>query len=285
VLLAIAFVVIAGTVLALPMLLPAGDDGGVADASATRRPRRTAVPSEPAVVAPEATPSVAPAPTLSPTSRPSTPVVASPSATPASTPDRTRRPRPEPTPEPTPQPTRRPRPDPTPEPTPPPPEPTPEPTPPPIQTVRARIPDRWFAGDYNGEGSGRYHGRSASWVYGQGTQYHTMTARFRLEHEGQTVRRASLQVVGLDGEDPPKHSIRIVLNGATIYEGANPLPNDACCGPSGPGNWGSAVFRFAGDLVRRNNSLVVTNLEPGECTTCPNYVMVDYAVLEYRVQP
>ncbi len=112
-----------------------------------------------------------------------------------------------------------------------------------------------------------------------------MTARFRLAYDGKVGRRASLRVVGLDGDNPRKNRISVVLNSATIYEGPNPLPNDDCCGPSGPGNWGSAVFRFPGDLLRRNNSLVITNLEPGECTLCPNYVMIDYAVLEYRVRP
>jgi len=77
----------------------------------------------------------------------------------------------------------------------------------------------------------------------------------------------------------------IVLNGVTIYEGPNPLPNDECCGPSGPGTWGSAVFEFPGNLVHLDNSLVVTNLEPADCTTCPKYVMVDNAVLEYRARP
>jgi hypothetical protein len=122
-------------------------------------------------------------------------------------------------------------------------------------------------------------------VYGQGTPYDTMTARFRLDEVGQFGRRASLEIVGLDGDNPRKNQISIAINGVTIYAGPNPLPNDECCGPSGPGNWGSAVFDVPGEILRRNNSLVISNLEPGDCTQCPNYVMVDYADLEYRVRP
>jgi len=112
-----------------------------------------------------------------------------------------------------------------------------------------------------------------------------MTARFGLPVNGQIGGRASLQLVGLDGDNARKNLISVGLNGATIYEGPNPLPNDTCCGRSGPGNWGSAVFEFPGDLLERNNSLSVTNLEPSGCTKCPVFVMIDYAVVEYRVRP
>jgi hypothetical protein len=122
-------------------------------------------------------------------------------------------------------------------------------------------------------------------VYGQGTPYHTMTARFELTHEGQVRPRASLEIVGLDGDHPNKSLISIVLNGVTIYAGSNPLPNDFCCGPSGPGNWGSAVFDVPGEILRPNNRLVISNLDPNDCTQCPHYVMVDYAELNYRVRP
>ncbi len=39
------------------------------------------------------------------------------------------------------------------------------------------------------------------------------------------------------------------------------------------------------EILGRNNSLVVTSLEEDDCTLCPNFVMVDYAELEYRVRP
>jgi len=152
------------------------------------------------------------------------------------------------------------------------------------ETFSLRIPDGWFVGDYDGPGSGTYHGRTASWIYGQGTPYESMTAEFELEYDGTLGRRATLQLTGLDGDDPAKHMISIVLNGTTIYEGPDPLPNDDCCGPSGPGNWGSALFEFSGELLQHHNSLTITNLEPGDCTMCPNYVMIDYAIIEFRVR-
>ena len=49
--------------------------------------------------------------------------------------------------------------------------------------------------------------------------------------------------------------------------------------------WGPTVFDFPGETLGRNNSLVVTNLEEDDRTICPNFVMVEYAELEYRVRP
>jgi serine/threonine-protein kinase len=201
----------------------------------------------------------------------------SPSAAPTTaTPEPTAIPTPAPTAIPTPQPTAKPTPLPTAAPT-----AAPAPT---TSTLTARIPNRLFVGDYDGPTAGRYHGRSASWVYGQGTSYATMTAHFSLDFRGDTTGRATLRIVGLDGDDPAKQPISIAINGVTIYEGADPLPNDFCCGPSGPGNWGSATFRFAADILRRNNTLTITNLGPSDCTVCPKYVMVDYADLDFRVR-
>lgn len=271
-LLALALLAIAA--LALPILLTDRDGGAIGDAPATR-PTRTPQATLAAVVEPTLTPAALPSFTQLPT------VTLPPAA--VTTPEPTLEPTAQPTLEPTPERTRRPRPQPTAEPPPPPPPPaTPAPQ---AENVTARIPDRAFTGDYDGPGSGRYHGRSASWVYGQGTPYHTMTASFRLTHEGDVAPRASLEIVGLDGENARKNLIAIVLNGVTIYQGPNPLPNDECCGPSGPGNWGSAVFEVPGDLLRRQNTLSISNLEPTDCTFCPTYVMLDYAELAYRVRP
>lgn len=279
-LLAIALIVLA--FVALPMIRPEPEPGGVAAAPPTGStlfsPAASAPAFAPPTLAPLSSASVAPVAT-----EPPPPAVLEPTPEPATAP--TPEPSPEPSPRPTPRPTPEPAQRPTPEPTPPP-TPAPTLTPrPPAEDVSVRIPNRLFEGDYDGPGSGRYHGRTASWVYGQGTPYHTMTARFRLDHEGQVRPRASLEIVGLDGENPRKNRIAVVLNGVTIFEGPNPLPNDDCCGPSGPGNWGSVTFPVAGDILRRNNELSISNLEPGECTLCPNFVMVDYAELDYRVRP
>jgi hypothetical protein len=162
--------------------------------------------------------------------------------------------------------------------------PTPAPTPTPaLATIEVRIPDRLFLGDYWGTGSGTYHGRTATWIYGQGTPYSAMTAQFELEQTRAAIGQASLMIVGLEGSEPTKQSISIVLNGETIYEGQDPLPNDFSAGPSGPGNWGSATFKFAADILKRNNELTITNLTNSDCTLCSDFVLIDYGLINYRV--
>jgi hypothetical protein len=138
-------------------------------------------------------------------------------------------------------------------------------------------------GDYNGAGSGTYHGRTATWIYGAGTPYDTMTAQFDLEQTRDAVGRASVKLVGLEGAAPDKQPIRVVLNGTTIYEGPDPLPNDFSSGPSGPGNWGSATFKFSSQLLNRTNTLSISDLKKSSCTLCPDFVLIDYVVVEYSV--
>ncbi|HUR16976.1 MAG TPA: hypothetical protein VMZ33_06800, partial [Candidatus Limnocylindrales bacterium] len=150
------------------------------------------------------------------------------------------------------------------------------PGPPAPQTVRVRIPDESFSGDFPDETT--YHGRSASWVYGQGTPYNSMTASFAtpgVDPSGP----ATLQLVGLDGENELKNATRIAINGVTIYEGPNPLPNDF--GTGGPGNWGTVTFSIPAGVLGTSNTLTVTNLEDNDCTNCPKYVMIDRAVVDY----
>ena len=170
-------------------------------------------------------------------------------------------------------------------PTPVPPRPTAAPTPvapPPRSNVTQGINDTQFVGDFPSDGT--YHGRSASWVYGQGTPYNTMSTTFTLDAPGGAIGRASLQLVGLDGENPVKNQMRVVLNGTTLYEGPNPLPDYFCCGTAGPGNWGSVTFKFPAELLQPQNTLSITNLEPNDCTSCTKFVMLDYAELSYKTQ-
>jgi tRNA A-37 threonylcarbamoyl transferase component Bud32 len=177
----------------------------------------------------------------------------------------------------------------TPEPpviTPQPPAVTPEPpvvTPaPPPAEQRAQIGDESFVGDYPSDGA--YHGRTASWVYGQGTSFNTMTAPFSLVAPDASAP-ARLEMVGLDGENLISNATRITINGVTIYEGPSPFPNDTCCGGSGPGNWGPAAFDIPAGVLGVDNTLTVSNLEPTDCTECPKYVMVDFAEVVYATQP
>jgi len=149
--------------------------------------------------------------------------------------------------------------------------------------MELRIPEWWFLGDYNGWGSGDYHGRRATWIYGQGTPYSAMTAKFELEQTAAAFGQASLTIVGLEGSEPEKQTISIALNGETLYEGEDPLPNDFAPGPSGEGNWGSATFKFPADILKRNNELTITNLTDSSCTLCSDFVLFDYGLIKYRV--
>lgn len=126
-----------------------------------------------------------------------------------------------------------------------------------------------------------YHGRTATWVYGQGTRFHTMTATAQIR--GEPVGPARFTVVGIDSEDEPKTPMRLTINDILIYEGPNPLPNDDCCGNRGPGNWGGVTFELPPGILRSgNNRISITNLDPSDEIFLPIFVMVDRAVLEFR---
>ncbi len=226
-----------------------------------------------AVIAPPPTtaPPVSPAPTVAVTPLPSI----------------------EPEPSIEPQPTLNPQPTPSSPPTPRNPPPTAAPSEPPAQPTRpppavsdytVRIPDGRFVGDSGGDGNGTYHGRTASWIYGQGTPYSQMTAQFTLDQPGVIFGRGSLEIVGLDGENEKHNSVRVELNGVTLFEGPDPLPNDICCNGTGPGDWGSAVFEIPRDVLQSENVLKITNLELSDCTGCPKFVMVDFFVVTYRAR-
>ncbi len=227
-----------------------------------------------AAVAPTASETAQPAtegPTDEPTEEPT------PEPTEAATEQPTPEPTEEPTPEPTPEPTLEPTLEPTPLPTP---VPTQAPTTPPADEVAIEIADTDFAGGFTSN-DGRYHGRTARWVYGRGTDFHTMTTSFRVNRQG--TGRARLELTGLDSEDDPKTPMRITLNEQLFYEGPNPLPNDACCGGDGPGNWGTVVFEFPVEALRQgNNTLIIQNLDPSNRINFPIFIMVDELVIRYQ---
>ncbi|MBA2570310.1 MAG: hypothetical protein H0V04_03905 [Chloroflexi bacterium] len=258
--------------------------GGGGDPSATPSDPGAGAIVFPTASSPAAT-IVTAAPTSPPTASPAPIIVPSPAPVPTAVP--TVAPNPVPTLEPTPEPTKKPKPTREPRPTPePPPDPTPEPPPdptpePPPESVTVALPNQLFEGGFE-RGDRRYHGRTVSYVYGQGTPYHTMTAQFALDPPVRTQGTAMLQLVGIDSEEEEKNPMRIVLNGVVIFEGPNPMPNDFCCGSSGPGNWGTVTFRFSSELLARNNELSITNLDPGDCTYCPNFIMIDKGELTYR---
>jgi hypothetical protein len=139
--------------------------------------------------------------------------------------------------------------------------------------------DTNFIGGYF-RSDGRYHGVSATWVYGQGTAYSTMAATFDLDSapEGD----ATFSVVGLDSEDPGKTPISIAVNGTEIYVGGNPLPNDFATGINGQGNWGTASWTIPAGLLRPGpNTVSITNLSPNSEINRPPFFMLDSATITW----
>ncbi len=168
------------------------------------------------------------------------------------------------------------------------PEPPPEPTettapsdpPPPEETQgTATHQDSDFRGGFT-NGNGTYHGVTAMWVYGQGTQYNTMSARFNID--GGRPGAGTFTLRGVDSEGEAKMPIMLVVNDVVIYQGANPLPNDFANAGKGPGNWGIYSWNIPdGALKRGNNTVTLSNLSSSGCTNCPAFVMLDYATVSW----
>lgn len=136
-----------------------------------------------------------------------------------------------------------------------------------------------FTGGYTNS-SGTYHGRSAEWVYGQDTPYHSMQTVFNIDEKPNGP--GELTIVGVDSEDAPKTQMLIDVNGSLIFEGADPLPNDNNNGPNGPGNWGSVTFRIDPNVLRQGqNTLTITNLDPSNQINYPIFIMVDSATVAW----
>lgn len=141
--------------------------------------------------------------------------------------------------------------------------------------------DRSFVGGYT-RTDGTYHGVTAKWVYGRGTIYSSMTAKFTVANA--PTGAGSLTVRGLDSEDDPKTAISILVNGTQIYTGGNPLPNDFSYpnNQNGPGNWGVYTFTIpAGILQPGANTVTITNLNPSNKINSPPFFMLDYATVSW----
>ena len=136
-----------------------------------------------------------------------------------------------------------------------------------------------FQGGYT-RPDGLYHGRTAEWVYGQGTPYNTMSASFSIDDNPKGP--ANMVIVGVDLEDPPKTPMRILVNDQEIFKGPDPLPNDNSNGPDAPGNWGSANFHLGPKVLRKGlNTITITNLDPSDKINYPIFVMVDSASISW----
>jgi eukaryotic-like serine/threonine-protein kinase len=143
---------------------------------------------------------------------------------------------------------------------------------PPPTANSVTLEDNAFVGGFTNPGG--YHNRTAQWVYGQGTDYSSMTASFNVR---ETPRGpGELTIVGIDSEDEPKTPMRLMVNGYVLYEGPNPLPNDDQSGREGPGNWGTYTWRLPPNLlVEGDNSISIINLDPSDQINYPIFIMID----------
>jgi hypothetical protein len=140
-----------------------------------------------------------------------------------------------------------------------------------------RLDDTLWAGGFGGASQPRtYGGRSATWVYGQGTGYETMRAEVQLAAAPRGVAR--LTVEGMDSEGAAKTAILVAVNGSEVYRGPNPLPDDDI--PLESGTWASFTWEFDARLLGPGqNEISITNLSEGAFSR-PPFFALDYAVLE-----
>lgn len=133
----------------------------------------------------------------------------------------------------------------------------------------------WQGGFRNAAG---YAGRSAVWIYAAGSGYDVMGVRFELATR--PAGPAELLVVGMDSEGPRKTEIVIAVNGQTIFNGENPLPDDDFdVANVDTGTWGEHRFAFDSAILRAGaNEIVILNRSPGQPGQ-PPFFMLDYAVL------
>jgi len=151
------------------------------------------------------------------------------------------------------------------------------PTPPTGAGRQVVLEDVAFAGGYRYQPPSIYEGRTAVWVYGQGTGFATMSAPFQLV--GQPTGTATLLLTGMDSEDAAKTPLRLLVNGQVLYDGPDPLPNDFS---PRAGTWGTATWTFPAPLLHPGaNTLTIENRSPSSALGIP-FIMIDSAQLTWE---
>jgi hypothetical protein len=157
-----------------------------------------------------------------------------------------------------------------------------EPTEPSVEPpARGTVPldDTAFTGGFSSPSV--WKGRTARWVYSQRTEYSRMQAEFDLEGEPDDGGEATLTLFGMDSENPPRTLTRIEINGATIFENPNPLPDDTN-DLEDNGNWGSATITFPASVLQQgSNTIAITNLENTGGFSLPPFFMLDRLTISY----
>ncbi len=138
-----------------------------------------------------------------------------------------------------------------------------------------RLEDTAWTGGYRYGGARTYGGRTATWIYGTGTQWTTMRATFDLRRAPREA--AELTIMAMDSEDEAKTSIAISVNGAEVFSGPSPFPDDDL--PLETGTWAASRFDVDPSLLRAGrNTITISNRSPGGFGR-PPFFMLDYAVL------
>ncbi len=103
-----------------------------------------------------------------------------------------------------------------------------------------RLEDTDFSGGWRNRGASIYGGRTATWVYGQGSGYDTMRASFQASTSpGAT---AVLRITGMDSEDRAKTPMRVTINGTCCSKEITPCRTTIFRSTSG--RWDELVLRF-----------------------------------------
>ncbi len=125
-----------------------------------------------------------------------------------------------------------------------------------------------------------YEGRTAAWVYAQGTGFARMTAVFDIT--GTPGGVAALTLSGMDSEDRAKTPLRILINDQPVFDGPNPLPNDFS---PNAGSWGTFTWTFeATRLHPGRNTVTIENRAGSGQVGQPPFIMIDSARLEWETE-
>lgn len=132
-----------------------------------------------------------------------------------------------------------------------------------------------------------YKGRSAHLIYRPGgaqQQSSSVTASFNLNiSQGKVFGPVNLNIVGLDSARTSKSTVRITVNGTTVYAGADPLPGDTA---AGGGNWGTYTWQLDTAYLKQGvNTLTIANTGPGGSTGSRPFVAVDYFSVSWDQNP
>jgi hypothetical protein len=140
--------------------------------------------------------------------------------------------------------------------------------------------DSAFSGGFRNP-EGVYRGRTAMWVYGTGTPYSTMSARFDVPERP---AGGTLLITGLTSENW-RPRIAILINDRELFQGDSPFPQDlgAAGDPDlyrGSAPWGERSFTIPPGLLRAGtNTLTIRNLEAVDTLNQPPWTMVDAAAV------